>query len=68
MAITNSEYRRMANDPKFVAARWKQRVAVSAKQLDKTLASNKSQKEKDSEFLMHKNRMKKCEEVQRKVK
>lgn len=68
MALTQQDYLRAANDPKFMAARWKQRVAISQRNLDKILASNASKKEKEQELLMHRKRIEKMREVQRKAK
>lgn len=68
MALTQQDYLRAVNDPKFMAARWKQRVAISQRKLDKFLASNASEQEKKKELLMHKKRIEKLREVQKKVK
>lgn len=68
MALTEQDYLRAANDPKFMAARWKQRVAISQKKLDKFLASNASEKEKEQELYMHRKRIEKMREMQRKAK
>jgi len=68
MALTQQDYLRAANDPKFMAARWKQRVAISQKRLDEFLTSNASEQEKKKELLMHKKRIEKLREVQKKAK
>lgn len=68
MGLTENDYMRAARDPKFMAARWKQRVAISQRNLDKILASNASKKEKEQELLMHRKRIERMREVQRKAK
>ena len=68
MALTEQDYMRAARDPKFMAARWKQRVAISQEKLDKFLASNASEKEKEQELLMHRKRIEKMREMQKKAK
>lgn len=68
MALTEQDYLRAANDPKFMAARWKQRVAISQQKLDKFLSSNASEQEKKQEILMHKKRVEKLKEAQQKLK
>lgn len=65
MGLTINDYRRAANDPKFMAARWKQRVAMSQRNLDRILKDpNLSQKEKELEMRMHKNRIAKMKEYE----
>jgi len=68
MALTEQDYLRAANDPKFMAARWKQRVAISQKKLDEFLSSNASEQEKKQELLMHRKRVEKLKEAQQKLK
>ena len=68
MALTEQDYLRAANDPKFMAARWKQRVAISQKKLDEFLSSNASEQEKKQEILMHRKRVEKLKEAQQKLK
>ncbi|MDX9782927.1 MAG: hypothetical protein RBT35_08130 [Bacteroidales bacterium] len=68
MALTEQDYLRAANDPKFMAARWKQRVAISQIKLDEFLASGASEREKKQELLMHKKRVEKLKEAQQKLK
>ena len=68
MGLTENDYRRAANDPKFMAARWKQRVAISQEKLDEFLASGASEEEKKQELLMHRKRIERMKEVQRKAK
>ena len=68
MALTEQDYLRAANDPKFMAARWKQRVAISQRKLDKFLTSNASREEKEIELQMHKKRIEKLHEVQKEAK
>ncbi len=68
MALTEQDYLRAANDPKFMAARWKQRVAISQEKLDEFLASGASEEEKKQELLMHRKRIERMKEVQRKAK
>lgn len=68
MALTEQDYLRAANDPKFMAARWKQRVAISQAKLDEFLASGASEREKKQELLMHKKRVEKLKEAQQKLK
>ena len=68
MGLTESDYMRAARDPKFMAARWKQRVAMSQRKLDEFLSSNASDSEKKQELSMHRNRIRKMKEVQGKVK
>jgi hypothetical protein len=67
MGLTENDYRRAANDPKFMAARWKQRVAMSQRNLDKVLSSNVSDDEKKQELLMHRKRIERMREVQRRA-
>lgn len=68
MALTEQDYLRAANDPKFMAARWKQRVAISQAKLDKFLTSNASREEKEIELLMHRKRVEKLKEAQQRLK
>lgn len=68
MALTQEDYLKAANDPKFMAARWKQRVAISQKNLEKILNSDASEEEKKQELLMHRKRIEKMKEVQKKAK
>lgn len=68
MALTEQDYLRAANDKKFMAARWKQRVAISQKKLDEFLSSNASEQEKKIEISMHKKRIEKLKEAERKLK
>ena len=68
MALTQQDYLRAVNDPKFMAARWKQRVAISQEKLDEFLASGASEEEKKQELLMHRKRIERMKEVQRKAK
>ncbi len=68
MALTEQDYLRAVNDPKFMAARWKQRVAISQQKLDKFLSSNASEQEKKQEILMHRKRIEKMREAQKKLK
>ena len=59
MGLTQEDYIKAARDPKFMAARWKQRVAISQEKLDKFLTSNASREEKEIELQMHKKRIEK---------
>ena len=68
MGLTEQDYLRAARDPKFMAARWKQRVAISQEKLDKFLTSNASREEKEIELQMHKKRIEKLHEVQKEAK
>jgi len=68
MGLTKDDYMRAARDPKFMAARWKQRVAMSQKNLDKVLSGSASEQEKRQELLMHKRRIEKMKEVQREAR
>ncbi len=68
MGLTQEDYIKAARDPKFMAARWKQRVAISQEKLDKFLTSNASREEKEIELQMHKKRIEKLHEVQKEAK
>lgn len=68
MALTEQDYLKAANDPKFMATRWKQRVAISQRKLDKFLSSGASESEKKQELLMHRKRIEKMREAQKKLK
>jgi len=67
MALTEQDFLRAANDNKFMAARWKQRVAISQSKLDKFLSSDISEKEKKQEVYMHRKRIERMKEVQNKL-
>ena len=68
MGLTEKDYMRAAKDPKFMAARWKQRVAISQRKLDEFLSGGASEGEKKREVLMHKKRIERLKEVQNKLK
>jgi len=68
MGMTKQDMIRASRDPKFVAARWKERVARSEQMLDKTLSSNASRDEKEKELYMHRKRIEKMKEVQKEAK
>ena len=68
MGLTQEDYIKAARDPKFMAARWKQRVAISQEKLDKFLTSNASREEKEIELQMHKKMIEKLHEVQKEAK
>lgn len=68
MALTEQDYLKAANDPKFMAARWKQRVAISQRKLDEFLSSGASEGEKKQELLMHRKRIERMKEMQRKAR
>ena len=68
MALTEQDYLKAANDPKFMAARWKQRVAISQRKLDEFLSSGASESEKKQELLMHRKRIERMKEMQRKAR
>lgn len=69
MGLTIDDYKRASQDPKFMAARWKQRVAISQRKLDEILSNRSlSENEKEMELRMHRNRIKKMEESQKKLR
>ena len=68
MTLTEQDYLKAANDPKFMAARWKQRVAISQRKLDEFLSSGASKDEKKQELLMHRKRIERMKEMQRKAR
>jgi len=68
MALTEQDFLRASKDPKFMATRWKQRVAISQKNLGKFLSSDKSEKEKQQEVLMHRKKVERLKEVQSRLK
>jgi len=63
MRLTEQDLIRASRDDKFMAARWKQRVAVSQARLDKKLGDpNISREEKERQVRMHKSRIQKMKE------
>lgn len=69
MQLTNEEYLKAVRDNKFMAARYKRRVAISQIRLERKLASgNLTEAEKKEEIGMHKARIKKMKEYEAKAK
>ena len=68
MVLSKEDIIKASRDPRFLAARWKQRVARSQEQLDKTLSGNASRSEKEQEIGMHRKRIEKMKQMQENLK
>lgn len=69
MQLSDNEYRKAVEDNKFMAARYKRRVAISQQRLEKKLKDNNlSDKEKEELIGMHKARIRKMKQYEEKAK
>lgn len=67
MGYSEQELKKMANDPKFMASRWQQRLAVNEKELEKRWG-NLSREERQKKLEMLKYQQKRVEHYEAKAK
>ena len=69
MALTEDDFKRAVKDVKFMAARYKRRVAISEVRLEKMIRSGSlSPEQKEREIKLHKQRIEKWKEWEKKAK